>query len=157
MAREVLSRAKWDAKPPRQTPSRMSSTRDGVFIHHSVSRAPSTVAAERAEMRNLQQIAFSRGFNDISYSFIVFPSGRIYEGRGKGVEGAHTLGYNDTAYGLCCAGNYETAKPTDAMVKSLRWLRRTYLNLGDKPCRAHQSVYATACPGKYLKARISEL
>jgi hypothetical protein len=157
MARKVVSRGNWDAKAPKQTPSRMSSTKDGVFIHHSVSAAPTSKEAEKAEMRNLQAIAFSRGFNDISYSFVVFPSGRIYEGRGRMVEGAHTSGYNDTAYGLCAAGNYEMAKPTDELVKSLRWVRRTHLRLTDKPCRPHQAVYATACPGRHLKARISDL
>ena len=135
----------------------MSSVRDGVFIHHSVSPAPATKEGERAEMRNLQQIAFSRGFSDISYSFVVFPSGRIYEGRGKGVEGAHTLGYNDTAYGLCAAGNYETVRPTNELVKSLSWLRRRYLRLADKPCRPHRAVYSTACPGRHLVARLSDI
>jgi hypothetical protein len=156
LIRKVIPRESWNASPAKAWRS-MTSTHDGVFIHHSVSAAPTTKAGERAEMRNLQQIAFARGFSDISYSFVVFPSGRVYEGRGKNTEGAHTSGYNDTAYGLCAAGNYEGAKPTTALVKSLRWLRRKHLKLGNRPCRPHQAVYSTACPGRHLKARISEL
>jgi hypothetical protein len=136
----------------------MTSTGNGVFIHHTVGAAPTTKDGERAEMRAIQEYhMYSQGWNDIGYSFVVFPSGRIYEGRGKGVAGAHTEGYNSTAYGLCAAGNYETRAPSEELVKSLRWLRRRYLKLADKPLRPHQAVYATACPGRYLKARLKDL
>jgi hypothetical protein len=154
---KVISRNKWDALPPKATPRKMVSTTDGFFLHHTVGGAPSTVAEERQEMRNLQQTAFARGFNDISYSFVVFPSGRIYEGRGKNIEGAHTYGYNDTAYGVAAAGNYDRSKPTKAMIESLKWLRRTYLRVGSKPIRPHSSVYATACPGQFLRARLDDI
>jgi hypothetical protein len=155
--RRVISRARWGAKPPKSRLGALASTRDGLFVHHTVSAAPWSRKAERAEMRNLQQIAFSRGFSDISYSFIVFPSGRVYEGRGKGVEGAHTLGFNDTAYGAAAAGNYEVKVPSRRMVRSFRWLRREYLKLGSKPLRPHQAVSSTACPGKHLVARLSRI
>ena len=154
--RKVIPRERWNSAPAKAWRS-MTSAEDGVFIHHSVSAAPTTKAGERAEMRNLQQIAFSRGFSDVSYSYVVFPSGRIYEGRGRGIEGAHTSGYNATAYGLCAAGNYDASKPTSALVKSLRWLRRKHLNLAHRPVRAHRQVYSTACPGRHLNARIGEL
>lgn len=155
--RKVIPRSAWGAGAPHSAPRGMANDSDGLFVHHTVAGAPTTKAGEQAEMRNLQQIAWSRGFNDISYSFIVFPSGRIYEGRGKGIEGAHTLGYNDTAYGAAAAGNYDTASPTNAMVKSFKWLRREYLKIGSRPIRPHSSVYATACPGAKLRARIGEM
>lgn len=157
MIRRVISRKRWGAAPPRAPRVWMTSTKDGIFIHHTVSGAPTTREAERQEMRNLQQIAFSRGFDDISYSFIVFPSGRVYEGRGKNVAGAHTYGYNDTAYGVAAAGNYEVAKPTDRLVTSLRWLRRRHLKLGSRPLRPHSRVDSTACPGRHLRARLDDL
>jgi hypothetical protein len=157
LRRKVIPRHKWGAAPAKGFLGTMSSTKDGMFVHHTVSGAPRTKSGERAEMRNLQQIAFSRSFSDISYSFIVFPSGRVYEGRGVGVEGAHTIGFNDTAYGVAAAGNYETAKPTRRMVRSFRWLRREHLKLGNKPLRPHSAVSQTACPGKYLFLRLGDI
>lgn len=155
--RRVIKRAEWGAGAPKQSPSPMSNTSEGIFVHHTVSNGGKmSPAEERAEMRNLQHIAWARGFNDISYSFIIFQSGRIYEGRGRGIEGAHTLGYNDTAYGVAAAGNYETAQPSKAMVKSYRWLR-DHLKLRGRPIRPHSSVYATACPGKNLRAKIKDM
>lgn len=155
--RRVHSRRDWGAAPPRGPIDPLTSTANGFFVHHTVAGAPTTKAGEEAEMRNLQNIAFQRGFNDISYSWIVFPSGRIYEGRGLGKAGAHTLNYNYTAYGAAAAGNYDIARPTNAMVKSFRWLRRKHAKLADRPLRPHSAVYATACPGSFLRARLNEM
>lgn len=152
---EVVSRSEWGAPPMSTAP--MSNANDGVFVHHTVAGSPGTVEGEKAEMHNLDRIARSRGFAGISYSYVIFQSGRIYEGRGKGVEGAHTIGYNDTSYGVAAAGNYEEATPTKAMIDAYRWLRRDYLGLGSKPVRPHSAVYATACPGKNLRAYISAM
>jgi hypothetical protein len=46
---------------------------------------------------------------------------------------------------------------TDAMVVSYRWLRRSYLDLANKPLRPHSAVSSTACPGKNLRSRIGEM
>lgn len=153
--RRIVPRSEWGA--PSMNTAPMSHSNDGVFVHHTVAGSPTTEDGEKAEMRNLDRIARSRGFAGISYSYVIFQSGRIYEGRGKGVEGAHTIGYNDTAYGVSAAGNYETAQPSDAMIASYRWLRREYLGLGSKPLRPHSAVYSTACPGKNLRARLGEM
>ena len=152
---KVIPREVWNAGP--DVADKMGTPIEGLFVHHTVGGAPRTRRGERAEMRNLQAVARSRGFVDISYSFVVFPSGRIYEGRGKHREGAHTLGFNDTAYAASCAGNYDASRPSDKMIAALRWLRRDYLNLKDRPLRPHSAVYGTACPGRYLRARLNEL
>jgi hypothetical protein len=154
--RRVVPRSEWGASPPKSV-APMSSTTNGLFVHHTVAGAPVTVAGEKAEMRNLQRIAWGRGFQDISYSFIVFPSGRIYEGRGLNVAGAHTAGFNSTSYAVSAAGNYDTNRPTNEMVAAIRWLRRDYLKLAGKPLRPHRAVYSTACPGQHLVARLNEL
>ena len=153
---KVYSRSFWGAGAPRSK-SYMTSTSNGLFIHHTVAGAPTTVEGEKAEMRNLQRIAWSRGFNDISYSFVVFPSGRVYEGRGLNVAGAHTAGYNSSSYAASAAGNYDSSQPTDALVQAMRWVRRDYLSLKRLPLRPHSEVYATACPGRYLRVRLNEL
>jgi hypothetical protein len=136
---------------------RMDSTRDGVFVHHTVGGSPTTRAGEEQEMRNLDAVAFARGFNGISYSWVIFPSGRIYVGRGRNHVGAHTLNYNDTSYGVAFAGNYNEERLTDAQVRSFRWLRKRHLDLGGAPCNPHKAVYATECPGTNVLARMPDL
>lgn len=151
---KVIPRSKWGAGPPHAPPRKMVSDSQGLFVHHTVDQSPRTRRGERAAMQRLQQIAWSRGFNDISYSFIVFRSGRVYEGRGLYTEGAHTLGYNGTAYGAAAAGNYDVDVPTAKMLAAFKWLRRSYLKLGSKPLRPHSAVDSTACPGKNLRAKL---
>jgi hypothetical protein len=154
----VIPRSEWGANPPRARDG-LSSTANGIFIHHTVGATPTTEAAEKAEMRATQAFHMgpSRGWNDIAYSFLIAPSGRIYEGRGKGVAGAHTEGYNSSSYAICFMGRYDTAKPTDAAVAAARWLRRDYLKLGGAPLRPHSAVNQTDCPGQHLRARLSDI
>jgi hypothetical protein len=169
---KVIPREVWGASA--ESPARQITVRtDRFFVHHTVANAPGLFsktrgvvrragvraglrAAERAEMRNLLAVAKSRGFVDISYSFIAMPSGRIYEGRGKGREGAHTLSWNDR-YAVAAAGNYDVNKPKDSMIYGIRWLRRDYLKISDEAIRGHRDVYGTACPGQYLYARLDEV
>lgn len=155
--RRVIPRSEWGAQAPKSAPVPLLNRSGGFFVHHTVVGAPTTESGERAEMRNLQQIAFSRGFNDISYSFIVFQSGRLYEGRGRNAQGAHTLGFNSTALACAAAGNYDNLTPTPALLRSLKWLYRDYLALGQAPCRGHRDVYGTACPGAKLYPHVSSL
>ncbi len=99
-------------------------------------------------MQQLQTIAFSRDFSDISYSYVVMPSGRVYAGRGAEILGAHTLGHNE-AIGICLAGNYSTIPPTKAQVRAVAKLRqRLKFRFGSRlKMIAHRDVYATSCPG----------
>lgn len=154
----IIPRSAWNARPPKDR-NPMANENSGLFVHHTVAASPTTEAAERAEMRNLQNFHMDgRGYLDLAYSFVVaHPSGRVYEGRGVDVAGAHTEGYNSTAYGVAVMGNFEGDTPTPAVIDSLRWLRRDYLRLGDRPVRGHRDVNPTACPGRNLYARLSDL
>lgn len=129
-----------------------------VFVHTSVTKQLSknaTVAEEKAEMTNLDSIAHARGYNGISYSFCIFPSGRIYEGRGWLVVEAATLDYNSVSDSIVFVGNTDAFKPTDEQMRSLNdviehgqskgKLVRTGLNV-----RGHREVAAKACPGRYV-------
>jgi hypothetical protein len=153
----IIGRSVWGAKPPKHPliPIEWTS-RTTTYVHHSVTNEPTgltgaaLIEAEKAHMRLLQQIAFDRGFSDISYCYIIFKSGRVYEGRGKHV-GAHTLGHNEDL-GVCFAGNYEIDKLTEEQEEALANLRK---KLGISGLtKAHCSVYSTACPGKNVRAAL---
>lgn len=107
------------------------------------------ITRECAAMRAIQASHFARGFMDIGYHFVVFPSGRIYDGRPAWAVGAHCLGAN-TELGFSFSGNYEKDRPTPRALEAFdRWRD----GMGVSSIRGHYRVpgNATACPGKYLK------
>ena len=119
----------------------------------------------------------SRGWRDIGYNFLIDRFGRIWEGRYGGVDrpvvGAHTESYNDYGFGASAIGNFETAKPTSALVQAFGALfawklalhgvaaNATKVKIGKKvfphAIEGHRDTKATACPGKYLYAKIPEI
>lgn len=153
----IIGRRAWGAEPPKNPLTPVTWTaKTPTYVHHSVTNEPTgltgqaLIDAERAHMRQLQQIAFSRGFSDISYCYIIFKSGRVYEGRGKHV-GAHTLGHN-LDLGVCFAGNYEIDELTDKAETALANLRKKLGITG--VIKPHCSVYATSCPGKNVREEL---
>jgi hypothetical protein len=146
---KIRSRWSWGAQSPK---NKLLSTSWGsnttFWLHHTVTRAPkSTVEAEKAAMRDLQRIAFARGYSDISYSYVVFQSGNIYAGRGYEKIGAHTKGHNvDIGVALCGDFSKGKMKPTQAAQDAIEWLHKNKLKAGDM--EPHCASSATECPGE---------
>ena len=46
--------------------------------------------------------------------------GRVYEGRGWLVQGAHAPTYNSISHGICILGNFMTHMPSDAAVATAK-------------------------------------
>lgn len=156
----VVTRAEWGAQPPRGSIGGVVEPVHRYFLHCTVTGVmpkDATMAEEKAAMRNLQGIAFGRDFYDISYSFIVFPSGRIYEGRGWDKAGAHTEGYNSTAYATAayipCAGEAVSDALIASLVKVGRIGRRNGSVAGDVVVLGHRDVSAKSCPGQPIYNR----
>lgn len=150
---KVISREAWQALPPKSREKTSWGGYTTVYLHHTVTKAPdenASVEEEKACMRELQKIAFSRGFSDISYSYIIFKSGRVYEGRGFEVVGAHTYGHN-TDIGVAFPGNYGKEDFVTKKQKSSLLKLRRRLGVLQGPLRAHCSVYNTSCPGENIK------
>lgn len=157
---KIISRKAWGARRPRPR-ERQSSWRemflhwpgDGKFAHIR------SEAAERAQMRSWQDFHMdSRGWSDYAYAFAVFPSGRVYRGRGMDYVPAAQAGHNTgTVPVICVVGPGEPM--TDAMKKSLRELkdhcdRRAKRDLVVRP---HSAVTSTSCPGPVIRAFIDDL
>lgn len=130
-----------------------------VFTHTSVTTQLAASARrwqERQEMRKLDAIARGRGFNGISYSICIFPSGRAYEGRGWGVVEAATEGHNTTSDSVCFVGNTDAFEPTQAQIAAYKAVIKKdgqpkgFLARRGLAIRPHRSVAAKACPGKYV-------
>jgi hypothetical protein len=131
-----------------------------LWIHHSVTAVTENPSAD---MRQLQQIAFSRRFSDVSYSYAVHPSGTVLEGRGLNV-GAHTAGRNSTSFGVVLIGDYTSRVVVDAQVAAVRqlitWLHQEgALGTGVFPTGGHRQApgATTACPGDWAMKRLPEM
>lgn len=155
----VYPRSKWDTGTI-PSPTYCSWKGRPGRIHHTVTTFKYTtrsrkgrIKQECSHMRYLKGIALSRGFSDISYNYVAFPSGRIYVGRGIKVVGAHTLGHNEDP-GLAAVGNYAIKKPTRRMVASIAYHFGSRLPNKHGTMRkmySHDATYATSCCGYYLK------
>lgn len=137
-----ITRAQWGAGP--QKAGRISLPVSRLFLHHTVTaELTGAVAAQ-----TLQRIALQRGFDDISYSWLVDVKGNKIEGRGWGRQGAHTKGFNSTAHAISLVGNFQNRVPTDAMINGVAELVREHASIGpDQITHGHRDVSQTACPG----------
>lgn len=81
-----------------------------VIIHHSyIPSAKYTESECKEAMRSMQNAhQITNGWNDIGYSFAICGDGRIYQGRGYNVVGAHAPRYNDKSIGICIIGDWRS-------------------------------------------------
>lgn len=152
----IVSRAEAGVEPPRRPLVAARARRAELFLHHSVT--PPVPDDPHEAWRKVQDAAFGRGFDDISYTFGVhLATGTILEGRSPSTVGAHTEGYNPTAHAIVLIGNLDDPdRPTMQAVDAVRWLRsqmvaRDLLTSAHR-FRPHRAVKATACPGRYTVA-----
>jgi hypothetical protein len=158
-----------------------------VHVHHTVSGNTYSRAETPGLIRGMYYYhTRTLGWSDLGYNFLVDRFGRIWEGRaggiGKAVRGAHTLGFNTTSCGVSVIGNFEQVPADDAVVAGVAavaaWKLARYGRdpLGttkvvsegsDKFGRSrqvtlpvidgHRDTNDTACPGRYLYARLGDV
>jgi uncharacterized protein with LGFP repeats len=171
----IYSRAQWGAneKMRDQTMPSYGTVKAG-FIHHTVNANNYSAAQVPALLRGIYAYhTQSRGWRDIGYNYLVDRFGRIWEGRWGGVDkavvGAHTLGYNEVSFAMSAIGNYDIANPPQAVLTAYArlfawklslyniradgshvWVKNRWLHA----INGHRDVGQTACPGRYLYAKI---
>ena len=145
-----VSRAEWGARPPK---SRTTIGRsEGMFTHYTAGPRAANRAAGIAQVRGIQAFHMGpqRGWADIGYSFLVDDEGTVYEGRGWGVAGGHTNGWNSRSHAVCAILN-DGQQPTAAMLNGLRWCHDEHdRRYGRGFHRSHRDVNSTSCPGDIL-------
>ncbi|KQW49411.1 hypothetical protein ASC77_12135 [Nocardioides sp. Root1257] len=175
---QIYSRAQWGADENMRDKSslRYFEVHAG-FVHHTVNANDYTRDEVPGIIRSIYAYhTKSRGWSDIGYNFLVDRFGRIWEGRYGGIDrpvvGAHTLNYNDYSFAMSAIGNYDIKQPSSAMVEAYGALFAWKLSLhgvnaastsqqvGSKVFQAingHRDAASTACPGRYLYARIPDI
>ena len=105
------------------------------IIHHTVTHNhPSDPYREVREVYLYH--AYSRGWGDIGYNFLIDSQGRIFEGKigGVGVKGYHAFeAGNDMAVGIGLIGNFTDHNPTTAQLVSLKKLLAEQANIFNIP------------------------
>jgi len=171
----IYSRAQWGAneRMREQSPPGYGTVKAG-FIHHTVNANSYSSAQVPSLLRGIYAYhTQARGWRDIGYNYLVDRFGRIWEGRYGGVTravvGAHTLGYNEVSFAMSAIGNFDIARPPAAMVNAytrlFAWKLSIYgirannprVNVNNRRFHAingHRDAGQTACPGRYLYARI---
>lgn len=160
MTPRIFSRREWGARHPDGCTSAPTPA-SRIYLHHSVTTAPprnATLAQDIAAVRSLEAIGQSRFGCGISYTYVIPPSGRVFQGHSDRRQGTHTGGYNTIARAICLVGNYETMAPNSEQIGSVQWLladgyrRRVWA--AARLTGGHNQVAQTACPGRYATAAI---
>jgi len=156
----VITRAQWGAGPKRGSDVSAKLPWGEVVIHTEAGsqRAPASEGTEKGWIRAIEafHVGPSRGWDGIAYSFLIAPSGRIFEGRGWGRSGAHTEGRNSIAAGICFLGHGDKWPATDAQWASTRWLIGEGIRLGKLQRRPKISGHkdysqkGKTCPGTLI-------
>ncbi|MFJ5776873.1 N-acetylmuramoyl-L-alanine amidase [Streptomyces sp. NPDC093094] len=144
----LYPRSAWGARPPKEVTRVDLSARTGFTVHYS--DGPTTQTVRQIQNYHMD----SRGWSDIGYNFLVDASGRIFEGRGWHVQGAHATGSNVSHIGVCFIG--EDGDATDIALSAIRTLYETAV---DMTGRTLEKTYhgglpgnSTDCPGAMLRA-----
>lgn len=148
----IVRRSTWGAMPPRHVTRANWPRGVTLHVHHTVSPPPpDDHIAERRAVRVIQRYhQETNGWSDVGYSYLIAPSGRIYEGRGYEVRGAHSPPVNHEP-SVALIGDYHSTYPTDAQHRAV-WELADIINAGR--LAGHRDSYATTCPGNRAYAKI---
>lgn len=152
--RTIITREGWNARPPKRRFSRRWRTQ-GIVIHHSgVKNGPNGPKALKQFERTHMDV---RGWNAIAYNWLVDEDGVIYHGRGPGIVGGATRGWNSKTESVCYTGWGSDPLPDPAR-ESMKWLvDHLQDEFGSKLwVKRHRDFAATACPGDWLANWVSE-
>lgn len=160
----IITRNEWGAKHGRGNDVSAKLPWGEVVIHTEAGaqRSPASETVEKGWIRNIEgfHAGPSRGWDGIAYSFLIAPSGRIFEGRGWGRSGAHTEGRNSTAAGVCFLGHGDKWPATEAQWAAARWLIGEGVALGKlkpSPAIGTHAKYSTkgkTCPGTLIAPHV---
>ena len=122
--------------------------KDTIIIHCSATFPGQDVGAAEIDRWHRQ-----RGFDGIGYHYVVRLDGTIEEGRPYHREGAHALGWNKRAVGICYIGGLDNRKrPCDTRtIQQREALKALILRLkkehpGLVRILGHRDVARKACP-----------
>ncbi|MFJ2189196.1 N-acetylmuramoyl-L-alanine amidase [Kitasatospora sp. NPDC087861] len=144
----IYTRSQWGARPAKDITPVDISARTGFTVHYS--DGPTTQSVRQIQNYHMD----SNGWSDIGYNFLVDTSGRVFEGRGWYLQGAHAYGANTTHIGVCFIG--ESGDATDIALSAIRSMYEKACDMTgrtlDKTYHGQLPGNSTDCPGAQLRA-----
>jgi len=172
----IYTRAQWGADERLRRAAPSYGQVQLAFVHHTVSSNLYSRTQVPEMIRGIYAYHVkSLGWNDIGYNFLIDRFGRTWEGRfggmDKAVVGAQTLNYNGWSTGVAAIGNFDVAGVPQAVTDAYKRLFAWKLNLSGIPATGtvfandkyfqrisgHRDGFQTACPGRYLYAKLAEI
>lgn len=164
----MIERGTWRAEYGRGSPMRRPA--ELVIIHHFWRphiEPTATPDREREIMRAVEEFHGGKksegkmGWAGLAYQFVIFLSGRVYEGRGWGRSGAHTRGKNSSSVGIAFAMDGDRHPLTQEAAEACRHLIAQgigagHISLGYE-VHGHRDFAAKSCPGDLVYPHIQEL
>lgn len=182
---DIQPRSAWVAREPKAEPS-VGKVQMG-FVHHTVGANDYSADQVPGILRSIQAYHMdANGWDDIGYNFLVDRFGRIWEGRGGGIErsviGAHAGGFNTNGTGVAILGTFtDSPTPAAATTAVSRLLSWKLPHHGVDPASqtnvqsrgstrypdgtvvalqnvsGHRDVSQTSCPGGRLYERLGQI
>ncbi|KAF7234407.1 hypothetical protein EG68_11856 [Paragonimus skrjabini miyazakii] len=151
---QIVSRSGWGARAPSSKRQYINGPIPYVIIHHTTGSTCTGESCKRM-VRGFQNYHMNtQKWSDIGYSFLVGNDGKVYEGRGWGVVGAHAKGMNSRSVGIAFIGDFTKIQPSSAAINSARELIEEGVKKGkiskNYRVRGHRDVGSTTCPGDRL-------
>ncbi|XP_072743376.1 peptidoglycan recognition protein 3 [Anoplolepis gracilipes] len=149
----VITRTQWGARAPKSPAANLKTKpAPNVIIHHSTGPSCETQAKCQLNVRGIQNEHMNnRRWSDIGYNFLVGEDGNVYEGRGWGKKGAHSVPFNSKSIGICIIGNYSNRTPKAAAIEAVAKLIARGVDNGEIKSNykllGHRQTWPTACPG----------
>ncbi|XP_075154919.1 peptidoglycan-recognition protein LE-like isoform X2 [Haematobia irritans] len=151
----IIPRARWLAMDPLNDYNPIDVPVDLVIISHTATSGSSKQSDNIGIIRDIQTFHIeTRGWDDIGYNFLIGCDGNVYEGRGWGVEGAHTFKYNKNSIGVSFIGCFMRKLPTPRALEACKNLLKLGVEEGhltpNFKILGHRQCTSTQSPGGML-------
>lgn len=137
-----------------------------IIIHHSL-----TKDGLLADVEAIRKYHMDKGWTDVGYHYILeyvrdSRNARVYIGRMRQENGAHTIGFNTKSIGICVVGNFDkkTLSPKEYKYKVLVRLILRIMQGFDIPVKnviGHRETYKLrhkrvekTCPGSQFNLKL---
>ncbi len=155
----ILPRSAWAARAPT---CRSLTNPYRMVVHHTASPTNDSMTPEQRLRQTQAYHMDSRGYCDIAYNFLMSRDARVWEGRGDGVLGGHTLNQNAGNMALCIIGTYTTDTLTPqqecAAAGWMAWQSSLHgIALNRTNIKGHREWGSTECPGQRVFDRLAAL
>ncbi|KAF2883517.1 hypothetical protein ILUMI_22652 [Ignelater luminosus] len=157
----IIDRRSWLAQPPVEEKQYLAAPAKFVIISHTATEDGTTQAENVYLVRLVQTFHIeSRKWSDIGYNFLIGCDGNVYEGRGWGVVGAHTFGYNTIGMGISFVGCFMNKTPPQFALDQAKLLIQHGVEIGaiakDYSLIGHCQCTGTESPGRSLFEEIKK-